>query len=553
MPPDFEGHRAEPPTTTPIKHLIVIFNENQSFDHYFGIYPHATNVYGEPRFVPRPFTPQVNGLDPTLLYNNPNYTNNAPTTGNGTAAANPFRLDRSQAHTTSMNHGYAAEEAAYDEGKMDLFPKWTGFAGFAGTATFSTSALVMGYYDGNTVTALWNYAQHFALNDNSFDTQFGSSSPGAVNLISGQTNGVVSYSAGSVADQQTTLAGSGPLSVVTGNTGSQWDDGAGGYTLLGDIDPTGDACAATTKATGIMQGKNIGDLLNARNISWGFFQGGFDLTATNANGTTGCARSTTSDALQVGLPEAPADYIPHHEPFQYYASTRNPSHVRPTSIHAIGRSTDTGPDKANHQYDTHDFFDALNVGNLPSVTYLKAPAYQDAHPSNSDPLDEQTFVVNVINALQDSPFWESSAVVIAYDDSDGWYDHVPHVMNPSFSTADGLTGKHECQPLPGTQPVALTTPLPGINGQPANGRCGYGPRQPLLVISPWAKHNFVDHTLTDQTSILRFVEDNWLDGERIGQGSYDAYAGSLLNMFDFHQLPYARLKLDPDTGLVKFP
>jgi hypothetical protein len=86
----------------------------------------------------------------------------------------------------------------------------------------------------------------------------------------------------------------------------------------------------------------------------------------------------------------------------------------------IGTSADTGAgsNQANHQYDTHDFFDALAAGNLPSVTFLKAPKFQNAHPGNSDPLDEQVYVVSVISALQDSPFWESTAVVIAYDDSD---------------------------------------------------------------------------------------------------------------------------------------
>ena len=83
------------------------------------------------------------------------------------------------------------------------------------------------------------------------------------------------------------------------------------------------------------------------------------------------------------------------------------------------------------------------------------------------------------------------------------------------------------------------------------GRCGYGPRQPLLVISPYAKANFVDHTLTDQSSILRFIEDNWLSSQRIGQGSFDAMAGSINNMFDFTQKPNPKLVLNPTTGLPK--
>lgn len=80
------------------------------------------------------------------------------------------------------------------------------------------------------------------------------------------------------------------------------------------------------------------------------------------------------------------------------------------------------------------------------------------------------------------------------------------------------------------------------------GRAGYGPRLPFLIISPFAKENFVDHTITDQSSIIRFIEDNWKLG-RIGNGSFDELAGSLLNMFDFDGGPReGRLILDPQTG-----
>lgn len=93
--------------------------------------------------------------------------------------------------------------------------------------------------------------------------------------------------------------------------------------------------------------------------------------------------------------------------------------------------------------------------------------------------------------------------------------------------------------------------LHGVNGKPVNSRCGYGPWLPLLVVSPYAKHNFVDHSVTDQSSIIKFVEDNWLEGKRIGQGSYDALASSLYEMFDFWQRPTAKLILDPSTGNPK--
>jgi phospholipase C len=178
---------------------------------------------------------------------------------------------------------------------------------------------------------------------------------------------------------------------------------------------------------------------------------------------------------------------------------------------------------------------------------LKAPGYQDGHAGYSDPLDEQTFVTDTINFLQKTPEWSSTAVIIAYDDSDGWYDHqLGQIINQSVTAADIVNGKPSC----GTGANAL----PGINPGTthAQGRCGYGPRLPVLVISPWAKSNFVDHTLTDQSSILRFVEDNWLGGERIGQGSFDAIAGPLDNLFDFSHLGNGgQFILDPSTGLVK--
>jgi phospholipase C len=170
----------------------------------------------------------------------------------------------------------------------------------------------------------------------------------------------------------------------------------------------------------------------------------------------------------------------------------------------------------------------VNAGNFPAVSFLKAPGYQDAHAGYSDPLDDQTFVVTVINFLQKQPDWKSTAVVIAFDDSDGWYDHqLGQIVNQSATAADALTGVGLC----GTG----TSALPGIDPLTthAQGRCGYGPRLPLLVISPYARYNFVDHTMTDQTSILRFIEDNWLDGQRIGAGSFDTIANPIDNMFNF--------------------
>jgi phospholipase C len=503
-------------TSTPIKHVVIIFQENVSFDHYFGTYPDATNPSGEPRFFAFPGTPTVNGLTNALLMNNPNATNPI----NAAGKTNPFRLDRTQAATADQDHDYTPEQQAFDHGLMDAFPFSVGTAGPppTGSPIFATTGLTMGYYDGNTVTAYWNYAQRYAMNDNSYDTNFGPSTDGAVNLISGQLNGVTD-------------------DVDPG--GATIGDGNGGLTLISDADPVGDVCSTTSGERVQFGGTNIGDLLNAKGITWGFFEGGFNLSTVNANASTGCKRSTTSTVTNTNK----ADYIPHHEPFQYYKSTANPTHARPSSTASIGYT-----DAANHQYDINDFFTAVSAGNFPAVSYLKAPGFEDAHAGYSDPLDDQTFVVNTINFLEKQPDWNSTAVIIAFDDSDGWYDHqIGPIVNQSTTAADMLSGTGACGDG--------ATALPGVNSSTdhAQGRCGYGPRLPLLVISPWARHNFVDHTVTDQSSVLRFVEDNWLGGERVGEGSFDALAGPINNMFDFNRDPFQisdRVILSPSTGEV---
>jgi phospholipase C len=307
---------------------------------------------------------------------------------------------------------------------------------------------------------------------------------------------------------------------------------------IGDPRPFYDDCVATdpttsklfTKIRISVTGKNVGDLLNAKGLTWGWFQGGFAPTGTDAQGRAICGANHTGLAGDDAVTTS-GDYIPHHEPFEYFSQSTNQHHTRPSDSSLIGTSSDG----ANHQYDLSDFWTALEEGRLPTVTYLKAAAYQDGHPGYSDPLDEQNFVVDVVNALQNSKYWKDLAIVIAYDDSDGWYDHVlGPIVNQSAVADDTLAGPGSC----------------GSAKTNTQGQCGYGPRQPLLVISPYSKQNYVDHTVTDQSSILRFIEDNWNLG-RIGGNSSDVKAGTLNGLFDFDDSKRApKLILDDSTGIV---
>ena len=592
-------------TATPIQHLVVIVGENESFDHYFGTYPHAANTDGHPFHAARG-TPAVDGLPPAtspslppalrhatdLLTDNPN-------------EAQPQRLDSSPTGlpgdaggqlTCDQDNNYEPEQEAFDGGKMDLFLQSTGTA--TGTSDFGTpcqASTVMDYYDGNTLTGLWNYAQQYAMSDNSYGTTFGGTTLGHLNLVSGDT-GAVGITSGKLS-----------ISTQSAPTGVLTPDGQGGYSLTQNADPYWDDCS--TKASVAMSGTNIGDELNAAGISWGYFKGGFRPTTTFAQATGGTqptsdfiphefASSTfyqsVPNATNGGLCNADHaigaalggtgqygynnDYSEHQEPFQYYASTANPHHLTvPTGadgmdtlagLREIGHDTQSYVNgepqfnTPNHQYDMSDFDQlvaAIGRGELPpsalpAVSFLKASTYETGHAADSDPADEQQFLTREINALERTPDWPHTAVILVWDDSDGWYDHAfSGVTNPSLSPADDLTNttsngaaSGQCGPKPET--------VPPLGGE--QGRCGFGPRLPLLVISPFARHDYVDHNLSDQASITNLIEYNWhMPGI---PGSFDQVlaptdgrAGipfDLAGLFDFRGPTNEPLFLNPDTG-----
>ncbi len=597
---------------TPIRHVVEIFQENVSFDHYFGTYPDAANSDGQ-TFNALPHTPAIDGLTPATSSSLPpslRHSSNLLTSNPN--ASLPQRLDSNVIGlagdaggqlTCDQDHNYSDEQQAFDNGSMDRFVQSVGNAG--GKTPFGTACnpnTVMDYYDGNTVTGLWNYAQHYAMSDNSYSPTFGPSTPGAINLISGNTGNV---DMAHTANSPSIATSTSPNADLTAN-------GKGGYALTSDAQPYWDDCS--TRDAVALSGKNIGDELNAAGLSWGWFEGGFRPTTTyqaalEATGHSGQPTSTfTPDefknaGFQASVPHSSNqgicdavspvgealggngqygykdDYIPHHEPFQYYASTANPHHLTvPTNskghdtlagLATIGKDTQSYVggvpqfNTPNHNYDMSDFDQLVTaISNhelppsaLPAVSFLKAPGYQDGHAAYSDPADEQEFVAHTVNEIMNTPDWRHTAIVINYDDSDGWYDHAnPGVVNPSLSPADNLTNttlsgatSGQCGPKPQT-----SAPLDG-----EQGRCGFGPRLPMIVISPFAKQNHVDHNLSDQSSTINFVEYNWgLPGIA---GSFDQALAKtdkaehapfdLAGMFDFGNHGQAPpLVLNPTTG-----
>lgn len=596
---------------TPIRHVVEIFQENVSFDHYFGTYPHAANSDGV-NFKALPHTPAVDGLPPATASSLPpslRHSSNLLTSNPNLAP--PRRLDSNAVGlggdaggqlTCDQDHNYSDEQKSFDGGLMDKFVESVGTGG--GNTPFGTPCnkeTVMDYYDGNTVTGLWNYAQHYAMSDNSYGTTFGPSSPGAINLISGNTGNV----------DMAHTANSPSIATLASPNADLTADGKGGYSLTSDAQPYWDDCS--TRDAVALSGKNIGDQLNAAGLSWGWFEGGLRPTtsynaALEATGHSGQPTSTfipdefkaaefnkaVPHSSNQGLCNAVTpigealggtgqwgykdDYIPHHSSFDYYASTANPHHlVVPANskghdtlagLAKIGTDTQSYVggvpqfDTPNHNYDMSDFDQLVTaISNhempasaLPAVSFLKAPGFQDGHAAYSDPADEQEFVAHTINEIMNTPDWRHTAIVINYDDSDGWYDHAnPGVVNPSLSPADNLTNttmsvpaSGQCGPKPQS-----TEPLAG-----EQGRCGFGPRLPMLVVSPYAKSNYVDHSLSNQASTINFVEYNWhlpaIAGsfdqaqEKVDKSEHVPF--DLAGMFEFDGRSNSRLPLSPLTG-----
>jgi phospholipase C len=609
--PGGQGSDSASSTVTPIQHLVLIIGENISFDHYFGTYPNAANTDGQP-FHAAPGTPAVDGLPPATSSSLPPALQHATDllTGNPNTAQ-PQRLDSSPIGlpgdaggelTCDQDNNYGPEQGAFDGGKMDRFIQSLGTS--TGTSDFGTpcrASTVMDYYDGNTVTGLWNYAQTYSMSDNSYGTTFGGTGQGHINIVSGDTGGV-----GLISGSPTISTAASPNSQLT-------HDGQGGYTITNNVNPYWDDCS--TKASVALTGTNIGDELNSAGLSWGYFKGGFRPTTTFAQATGGTQSTSdfipkefASSTFYKSAPHAASneglcnswhaigealggtgqygynnDYSLNQEPFQFYASTANPHHLSVPSD-AAGNDTLAGLDEIghdtqsyvngqpqfdtpNHQYDMSDFDQlvkaiaqgTLPASALPAVSFLKAPTQETGHAADSDPADEQQFLTREINALEQTPDWSSTAVILMYDDSDGWYDHAySGVTNPSLSVSDNLTNtvttggtSGQCGPNPQT-----VAPLAG-----EQGRCGFGPRLPLLVISPFARANYVDHDLSDQSSIINFIEYNWnlpaipgsADQVLAATDQSEGIPFDLAGMFDFSQgandiAGDTPLYLDPTTG-----
>jgi phospholipase C len=184
---------------------------------------------------------------------------------------------------------------------------------------------------------------------------------------------------------------------------------------------------------------NVGDQLTAKQIPWTFYQTNY---ANSQNGTC-------------------KDYVPQEDPFQYFTSTENSSNIQ--------------------NFTMSGFESVLSSGTLPSVVWITPDGAHDMHPGGGNILDGIEWLSQLVQAVKSSGEWQSTAIIVLWDESGGWYDHVPPPQ------------------------LADTTSLPG--GQ------GLGMRVPVIIVSPYAKTNYISHQQMDFVSILRFIQWNWNLGQ----------------------------------------
>lgn len=424
-----------------IHHVFVVYQENRSFDSYFGTFPGTDNLAtAEAR---------AHGFRQWDAI--------------GKEWITPFLLNASD--TQDADHSREALLAKSDQGRMDKFVAWEeknlveasganpGFARQVGILT-------MAHQDCNTVPFLWMYAHRFALYDHIFQAMYGPSTPGNIDLIAGQSGQTQAARHPEEKFSSTLATGEPVVNHAEPDFGPYaFADQAHGSIQLDQKYATlmlslsgRDASKVTVDDDDVKD--DIGELarLNKQAVSWGWYQEGFG----NGEGN-----------------DHPA-YIPHHNAPQYFGYIRQ------------------NPSQWSGEHDLLDFFSAMEKEQLPdkSVVFVKGgmlnpfgwkPANplavnslgDDDHPGYADSQLSESLVAKVVNTVARSPYWKDSAIIILWDDSEGFYDHVPP---PQFE---------EC---------------------PDKHPCGDGPRVPLILISPYAKSGGVVADPGDHVSFAKFLD-----------------------------------------------
>ena len=419
-----------------INHIVVIYQENWGFDSLYGAFPGANGLDQA-----GPTTPQVDkdGVPYTSLPQPLNTLFSPPVPDPRFPAdlpVAPFDATRYVAPnqlTGDMLHRYYQEQYQIDGGKMDKFVAWTDAAG-----------LVMSYYDATNLPE-GKLAQQFTMLDNFFHAAFGGSFLNHQFLICSCAPTWPEAPQGIVAQ----LDDNG-LMVKDGQV---TPDGFAVNTSFAVNTPHPTNITDPTMLVPQQTAPTIGDRLSGHNVSWAWYSGGWNTAV---------------------LGHADPLFQFHHQPFTYFANY-----------------ADGTPGRAAHLKDEEQFYTDIGGGQLPAVSFIKPLGPDNEHPGYAPLLAGQQHVADLVAAIQNSPYWQDTAILITYDENGGRWDHVP---------------------------------------PPVIDRWGPGVRVPTIVISPFARKGFVDHTQYDTTAILKLIEERW-NLEPLSER--DAHSGDLLTAFDF--------------------
>jgi phospholipase C len=428
-----------------INYVIVIYQENHSFDNYFGTFPGADGVanagatatqvdhQGRPyRTLPQPLAnPRIIGGQAEPRAPDPRFPADLPN--------RPFLFNQFVSPgevTANLIHAFYRNQYQIHGGKMDQFVAWT-----------DAGSLVMGYWDLSGLP-LSTLAQEYTLADRFFQAAFGGSLLNHQWLICACTptfpdapQDMRSMPFPDDPDHLQDKAVTPDGYVVNHVLGSP------AFSVNHPHPPTAKPEHLVPNQTA----PTIGDRLSAAGVSWAWYAGGWH------------------DALAGHPPER---FGFHHQPFVYFAN------------YADGTAA-----KARHLKDETEFLVAVHEGTLPAVSFVKPVALDTEHPFFATVRRGQEHVAELVRAVQGSRYWNEVAILITYDENGGYWDHVP---------------------------------------PPVIDRWGPGPRVPAVIVSPWAKRGYIDHTTYDTTSILKFIETRW---QLAPLGTRDAAAYNLTNAF----------------------
>ncbi|MDD5176217.1 MAG: acid phosphatase [Sterolibacterium sp.] len=461
-----------------IEHIVVIVAENRSFDHLYGLFPGANGIA---QATPATWTQtDHNGQ---VLAQLPGVWNDKEKQFVSALANRPFRIDATpfnqalNVKTADLTHRYYQNIEQIDAGRLDRY-----------AAVSNAGGLVMGYYDG-TKLPMWKYAREYVLADNFFMAAFGGSFLNHFWLVCACTP----YFPDAPESMKARLDDNGKLKRRNDSPPSALDgppklfdgeltpDGYAVNNLQPPYQPSGISPAAGGDPRHAdpaghplppQKFRTIGDTLSAKGISWAWYAGGWQ--AALADGAQPAERRAVIYARKPGTASLEA----HHQPFNYFA-----------------RFAPGTPDRQKHLQDADNFFRAIADGSLPQVAFYKPESNLNEHPGYADVLAGDAHIAQLVAKLQAGPLWPKIAIIVAYDENGGFWDHVSPPSGAGWAD-----------------------------------RWGPGTRVPLLIISPHAKKGRIDSTPYDTTSILKFITRRFglapLPGMRKN-------VGDLTNAFDF--------------------